>query len=676
VRNSMSRPLSRLLSLLLLLLLTGCSVFQNFFALVSPSPAPSSHMRESVLERVGSPVRNELERLAGPLQATVLTAHETVETNSARFKRRLALAALKHPWEGLADLERQGLLIAEIAEGGPINLPALLDILEAGMDRTSSFHKAVPLPSGTTSAELLRFMIDSLEEASNLRDKALANLTDEDQHFLFAHAAKLVEQFSPQISNLSDQTIPYIKANLRFTELLDEQVDYSALIAAAQVLARFANERWLHQVMTAFPKPVPAAQVPHGVTGDVVLVQNTSYGMIVVGGPGPNTYELDGRFGLVIDLGGNDLYRGTIAASASEEQGNAVVIDLSGNDTYDGTPLGLATGRLGVGLLIDHAGDDVYQLERGSGGAGFGGLGILFDGKGNDVYMGNRLTQGAAIGGLGLLLDSAGNDRYTSYGFAIGFGGPLGVGAVVDVAGDDHYQCGDKYPSAYNAEDAPNGKPSDPLFQYDCFGLGTGSGQRILTKRLEWQALNLAGGWGVLLDIEGHDHYQSANFSQGHGYFFGTGVKIDFNGDDDHQAARYGHGASAHFGAALFIDRHGEDHYGSSGPFYNGGVAWDYSVGLMVDGGDGRDTYAFDRSTGLGQAAYSGWGLFIDEGGADRYEAKSGFGSASEKSLAGFFDLNGLDSYTLGPDPKRSAYYLPKDEVTLVYPKGGVFVDR
>jgi len=636
VRNSMSRPLSRLLSLLLLLLLPGCSVFQNFFALVSPSPAPSSHMRESVLERVGSPVRTELERLAGPLQATVLTAHETVETNSARFKRRLEQAALTHPWEGLADLERQGLLIAEIAEGGPINLPALLDILEAGMDRTSSFHKAVPLPSGTTPAELLRFMIDSLEEASQLRDKALANLTEEDQHFLFAHAAKLVEQFSPQISNLSDQTIPYIKANLRCIELLDDQVDYSALIAAAQVLARFANERWLHQVMTAFAKPVPAAQIPHGVTGDVVLVQNTSYGMIVVGGPGQNTYELDGRFGLLIDL--------------------------SGNDTYDGTPLGLATGRLGVGLLIDHAGDDVYQLDRGSGGAGFGGLGILFDGKGNDVYMGNRLTQGAAIGGLGLLLDSAGNDRYTSYGFAIGFGGPLGVGAVVDVAGDDHYQCGDKYPSSYNAEDAPNGKSSDPLSQYDCFGLGTGSGQRILTKRLEWQALNLAGGWGVLLDIEGHDHYQSANFSQGHGYFFGTGVKIDFNGDD--------------FGAALFIDQHGEDHYGSSGPFYNGGVAWDYSVGLMVDGGDGRDTYAFDRSTGLGQAAFSGWGLFIDEGGADRYEAKSGFGSASEKSLAGFFDLNGLDSYTLGPDPKRSASYLPKDKVTLVYPKGGVFVDR
>jgi len=676
VRNSMSGPFSRLLSLLLLSLVPGCSAVQSFFELIGPPPAPRSHMRESVLDRVGPPVRSELERLAGPRQTAVLAAHETIETNLARFQRRLAIAALKHPWEGLADLERQGLLIAEIAEGGPVNLPALLDILEAGMDRTSSFHKAVPLPSGTTPAELMTFMVDSLEAASTLRDKALANLSEEDVHFLFTQAATLVERFTPQISNPSDQTISYLKANLRFTEMLDEQVDYSALIAAAQVLARFANERWLHQVTTSFSKPLPATQVPPGVTGDVLLVEKTSYGMIIIGGSGPNTYELDGRFGLVIDLGGNDLYRGTIAASANEEQGNAVVIDLSGNDTYDGGPLGLATGRLGVGLLIDHAGDDVYQLERGSGGTGFGGLGILFDGKGNDVYMGNRLTQGAAIGGLGLLLDAAGDDRYTSYGFAIGFGGPLGVGALVDVAGDDHYQCGDKYPSAYNAQDAPNGKPGDPLFQYDCFGLGTGSGQRILTKRLEWQAHNLAGGWGVLLDIEGHDHYQSANFSQGDGYFFGTGLKLDLDGDDHHQAARYGHGASAHFGTALFIDRHGDDQYGSSGPFYNGGVAWDYSVSLMIDAGKGRDTYLFDHSTGLGMAELTSWSVFIEEGGTDLYRVSRGMGTADNTSLIAFFDLGGTDDYSDIATANNLGTLKRTNETIQQDSPGGLFVDK
>ena len=291
------------------------------------------------------------------------------------------------------------------------------------------------------------------------------------------------------------------------------------------------------------------------------------------------------------------------------------------------------------------------------------------------MYLGNRLTQGAAIGGLGLLLDGAGNDRYTSHGFALGFGGPLGVGAIIDIAGNDHYQCGATYPSAYNAQDAPTGKPGDPLYQYDCFGLGAGSGQRILTKNAEWQAYSLAGGWGILLDIEGRDHYDSANFSQGQGYFFGAGMKLDFDGDDEHQAARYGHGASAHFGVGLFIDYHGQDLYGSSGPFYNGGVAWDNSVSLMIDAGKGRDTFAFERTTGLGRADYAGWGLFIDEGGEDQYRVKSGFGDSSEKSVAGFFDLDGNDTYTRQPDSSIPEDTRPSNKKQFSYPYGGVFAD-
>lgn len=676
----MTRPQHLIALILISCLLAGCSAVQGFFAWLGPpeTATQQNQMRESILERVGPLVRHDLERLARRPRSEMLESHKTIDTDivPARFTRRLALNSLTEPWNGLIDLERQGLLMADMAETGGVGLPALLDILEAGMDRTSEFHKAVPFPTSATTKDLLAFMAASLEQASLHREKALTNLTEAERQFLFQHAASWVEHYTPQVSTLSNQTIPQVKANLRFAELLTEQVDYADLIAAAQVLARLANERWLHQLATAFPQALPSAQTPPGVTGDVVLVEKTSYGLIVVGGTGPNTYELDERFGLVIDLGGNDLYRGTIAASAGDQQGNAVVIDLSGDDTYNGAPLGLATGRLGVGLLIDHAGDDVYQLDQGSGGAGFGGLGILFDAKGNDVYMGKRLTQGVAIGGLGLLLDMAGNDRYTSHGYAIGFGGPLGVGAVIDVLGDDHYQCGDKYPSAYNAQDAPNGKPGDPMFQYDCFGLGTGAGSRLLNKRPEWQAQNLAGGWGILIDVEGRDTYDSANFSQGQGYFFGVGMKLDLDGNDHHQAARYGQGASAHYGTALFIDRQGDDRYESTGPFYNGGVAWDHGISLTIDSGKGRDTYAFDRSTGLGRADYSGWAVFIDEGGADSYHTQSGFGDNSEQSLSGFFDLNGKDSYSLPPDYVPVAGQRPQNGSVFVYPEGGVFQDR
>jgi hypothetical protein len=658
---------------LLLLILPGCSLIQELFSLIGPTPAPVSRMRESVVGRAAPMIRQALDPATSEAHAQIVSAHTTVETLPARFKRRLAMQSLKQPWEGLTNLEGHGLLVAELTEGGGRDLPAILDLLEAGMDRTSGFQKPVPYPATADPQALLAFMVDTLEQASIHRDKALAALSDTERRFLFAHGRTLAEQFTPQVSQSSEQTTVQIHFNLRFAELLEERVDYASLLADAQGLARLANERWLRHLPGAFQKALPANQVPPGITGDVMLAHRTPDGLIVIGGPGPNTYELDQRFALIIDLGGDDLYRGLIGASGDEQHGNAMVIDMAGNDTYEGAPLGLATGRLGVGLVIDHAGDDVYQLHAGSGGAGFAGLGILLDARGNDAYMGDRLTQGAAIGGLGLLFDLAGNDRYTSHGFALGFGGPLGLGAVIDAAGDDHYQCGSFFPSAYNAHDAPQAKPDDPLFQYDCFGLGTGSGFRVLTKRPELQAQSLAGGWGLLVDIEGNDRYQSANFSQGTGYYFGTGLLCDLDGDDDYGAARYGQGASAHHGVALFIDRHGDDRYRSTGPFYNAGVAWDHGISMAIDAGSGHDTYALQQSTGLGKADHTGWAVFIDEGGRDQYAAKSGLGEASEQSLAAFFDLAGKDTYTISTALPE---FRPADGVATPRKPGGLFVDR
>jgi hypothetical protein len=667
-----------ILHLLLLCVLPGCSVVQSFFAWLGPPQTAEAitPMRESALMRLAPEVRPVLDRLLPAAENTLTEARLGLDLVPARYKRRLTMAALKEPWEGLIHAERQGLLLAELAEGRAVNLPVLLDVLEAGMDRTSAFHRPVSLPGNLTMKGLVTFMLESLEEASMHREKAVAHLTEDERRFLFGHSPALAEQFSPQISSISSQTSARIQAQQRFAELLEEQVDYANLIAAAQVLARLANDPWVRQLTAVIDQAPAQPKAPAGISGTVLYAEDTPYGLIVIGGAGPNTYELDHRFGLVIDLGGDDVYRGMIAASADIDHGNSVVIDLAGNDTYHGSPLGLATGRLGVGLLIDQSGDDVYQLDMGSGGAGFAGLGILFDAKGNDVYMGSRLTQGAAIGGLGLLFDAAGNDRYTSHGFSLGFGGPQGVGAVIDLQGDDQYQCGSKYPSAYNAEDAPTAKPGDALYQYDCFGLGTGSGKRLLSKRPEWQAFNLAGGWGLLLDIDGNDKYQSANFSQGHGYFFGTGLFLDLNGSDEYLAARYGHGSSAHYGVGLFNDRHGADRYASTGPFYNGGVAWDHGVSVMIDAGLDSDRYGFMQSTGPAKADYSGWALFIEEGGDDQYQSKEGFGVSSEQGVGAFFDLKGHDIYALPEAASADPDHRPSNGRSTVYPAGGLFVDR
>jgi hypothetical protein len=542
------------------------------------------------------------------------------------------------------------------------------------MDRTGAPFAPLTFPVTLAPDDLLTFLTDVLEHAYQDREHALRHLSPQDRDFLFTQARPLAEQFIPQIT--PPVRIAEADAVARYATLVMQQVDYASLIAAAQRLARLGNRKFLQQLDIALQHRKPTTQGIPGITGDLLLVQQTSYGLLVIGGRGPNTYDLDKGAALIIDLGGNDTYRGLIGASPNSDLGNSVVIDLSGNDLYQPAGLGLATGRAGIGIVIDHSGDDTYRLAPGSGGVGFAGLGILYDGEGQDVYEGSRFTQGAAFGGFGLLVDRAGDDRYTSFGYALGFGGPLGVGALIDVSGNDSYECGGKYPSAYNEADAPNARPQDPAFQYDCFGLGTGAGLRIFSKQSAQRAQSLAGGWGLLIDLAGRDRYRSANFSQGHGYFFGLGVKLDLSGDDEHQAARYGLGTAAHFGIGLTLDYQGKDRYGSKGPFYNGGTAWDGSVALAVDGGPDSDLYDLPASTGLGMADLGGWGLFIEEGGADQYFVGRGLGEASDTSIGAFFDLEGRDDYSSVPLPNGGTRPERLNRKTYIENAGSLFIDR
>ncbi|HET9312380.1 MAG TPA: hypothetical protein VFO04_00120, partial [Nitrospira sp.] len=117
------------------------------------------------------------------------------------------------------------------------------------------------------------------------------------------------------------------------------------------------------------------------------------------------------------------------------------------------------------------------------------------------------------------------------------------------------------------------------------------------------------------------------------------------------------------------------DHYASTGPFYNGGVAWDHGMSVMIDAGTDSDRYSFQSSNGLGKADYSGWGLFIDEGGNDSYQTKDGYGHSSQRGIGGFFDLKGTDTYQLAPST-ADGDLRPTDGKVLLYPSGGLFVDR
>lgn len=634
----------RLSFTLLCILFVGCDILQK-----TASPSPSNHsLRPSAIERLHRLIQTDLSRYPGEQEAIVLHRSAEAAAKPAHYKPALLMQILSDPWRHLVTLERHSLLAADMAEAGIEGLPAVVDILEAGLDRTAASFSPLPFPTSMNGDDLLLFFTDALQQAYEDREKALRNLTPDERLFLFTQAASIVDQFSPHRTGLTASEEALKKKEREFARLLVERLDYASLITAAQRLTRLGNEYFLRRLAVAFSNrhPVPAP-IP-GVTGDVLFARATSYGLVIIGGSGPNGYHLDARFSLVIDLGGADVYRGSIGASQNTDLGNSVVIDLGGNDTYEASSMGLATGRAGVGVVMDLAGDDVYQLAPGSGGAGFAGLGILYDGQGNDRYLGTRFTQGAAFGGLGLLIDGAGDDQYTSHGYAIGLGAPLGVGVVIDISGNDSYRCGSSYPSSYNSVDVPDARPADPKFQYDCFGLGTGVGARVLSRQDTHRLYNLAGGWGLLLDLAGNDTYDSANFSQGLGYFFGIGSKLDLDGTDSHGAARYGHGVAAHSGVGLFIDGHGSDRYRSSGPFYNGAGAWDSSVALLIDAGESKDVYDFSRTTGLGIADQGGWAAFIDEGGNDRYVAQQGLGLGLNTSTAFFIDLTGTDEYETG----------------------------
>ncbi len=655
---------------------TACSLTPQSIV-PAPATAPKAVMRFSSVDRLESRVRQVMREQLAEQQEALLTELAATPPAPADYKRRLVLDALHDPWQGFKQVENHALLIAELAEGGVDDLPALLDVAEATMDRTADFFQPVPYPSVSEQAEVAGFLEDVLAQSFQLRERALKNLGVEERQFLFAHAQSLMEEFTPHLGTITDQIVRQAERDHRFVQLVNQRLDSAALIASAQALVRLGTQRVLRQIWLAFQRTQALPTQPAGITGDVLYLRQTSYGLIVIGGPGPNTYNLDAQFALVIDLGGDDIYRGFIGSSAGVDQGNRVVIDLAGNDTYQGTTLGLATGRMGVGLVLDMEGNDLYQLAPGSGGAGFAGIGVLYDGAGNDVYLGSRFTQGTAMAGSGLLLDMGGHDRYTSDGFAVGFGGPLGFGGVLDIAGDDTYQCGDKYASAYNAAENPSAQPGDPAYQYDCFGIGVGAGRRVFSKKPELQELNLAGGWGLLVDLAGNDQQHSSNFSQGMGFYWGAGTVLDLDGDDLHRAARYGIGSGAHYGVGLFIDRHGEDTYDSTGPYYTVGTAWDHSAALAIDGGTGNDRYRLQRSTGLGVADYSSWALFVEEGGQEDYKAGQGLGSAGHGSLAGFFDLAGTDEYVLGDAAiPASKGAIRNNKRTILSPVGGLFIDQ
>ena len=92
--------------------------------------------------------------------------------------------------------------------------------------------------------------------------------------------------------------------------------------------------------------------------GDILFVQDTNIGKIVVGGTGASYYYADAA--VIIDLGGDDYYFNNAGAS-NKDIPVSICIDFSGNDVYNATnSFAQGTGKFGIGLLMDFDGNDKY----------------------------------------------------------------------------------------------------------------------------------------------------------------------------------------------------------------------------------------------------------------------------------------------------------------------------
>jgi len=327
---------------------------------------------------------------------------------------------------------------------------------------------------------------------------------------------------------------------------------------------------------------------------------------VVLLGTGDDVLDVgsEGAF-LVVDLGGNDRYGGSLAAS-SLTRGIGAMLDVAGDDGYAARGRALGCGIVGVGVLLDAAGDDVYAQSGTLGqGAGQFGLGVLADLAGDDAYRIAYSGQGCGFLGVGMLLDAAGTDRYTVWSDGQGFGGVAGVGVLADGAGDDRYEA-ELDPKITRR---PSGHSEGRLPVSNCQGCGMGR-RGDGSDGHSW-----AGGVGCLLDAAGNDVYEAANWCQGCGYWFGTGLLWDGAGNDRFLANGWAGGSGAHFCVGCLVDEAGDDLHRvtqSWGP----GYGHDFTVGISCDLA-GNDRY--ECAVGCGHSINRSVGLLLDGAGDDVY---------------------------------------------------------
>ncbi|MCX6647083.1 MAG: hypothetical protein NTY09_12125, partial [bacterium] len=339
----------------------------------------------------------------------------------------------------------------------------------------------------------------------------------------------------------------------------------------------------------------------------------TPFGRIEISGSGNDVHD-DGDYFILVDLGGDDLYQGSVGATSRPDIGISTALDLEGNDRYecDQNIPTQGAGVLGCGILYDAKGDDVYIAKDMAQGAGFFGTGIIYDGDGADEYQMEETGQGSGNFGHGLALDSGdGNDSYRMWGEGQGFGGCNGIGILANWSGDEHYYA-EPYASVVNRGDYHS---AFALNVSNCQGVGSGR------RGDGTDGHSYAGGLGLIADYHGNDKYEAGNFSIGCGYWFGIGLVYDKEGDDTYYSPVYTQASAVHYAIGAIIDEAGNDVHDT----------WDNSTSAL----------SFARDFAIS--------MLVDKAGDDYYRAyNTSLCYVNIRSNAFFFELGGNDHYVVG----------------------------
>jgi HEAT repeat protein len=312
-----------------------------------------------------------------------------------------------------------------------------------------------------------------------------------------------------------------------------------------------------------------------------------------------------------------------------------------------------------IAFLIELGGNDRY---RGRAASAVGDLlrpfGALVDLAGDDIYeAGDRdYVLGGALLGVAALIDEGGNDVYRAHDGSLG-AGFFGVGLLCDAAGRDFFEGGTLCEGSgafglgalvsWASDTAPPGPELDPDRAWEA-GLFAAPGTGAVPVR-----------------YDDNDFYICARESQGFASTFGAGLLYDRTGNDTYSArGRYRHtplrpndfqslsqGFSIGFrpraGGGVGILMDDAGNDFYDAEIYAQGAGYWYSIGLLYDGA-GQDSY---HATQYAQAAgvHLAIGSLWDRAGEDQYVAHFGVtqGTGHDLSAAWLIDESGDDYYVV-----------------------------